>query len=266
MLNSPFSWLAALAAALLPFAANAGPTVYQLRPESALLRGCFDPCACPVLISEDLRGAFELERVAPQPIGLYDVYAVSNVSLLAKLGGELVHITGSGVYRVGGEFAVLQQLTLDLSFGDQPPQRFDSGLQPGGGQFPRIDVDVSMNGQYCFDTVLQLHAEPAPPGDGDGDGVPDASDVCPHAFDPDQADADKNGIGDACECGDQNGDGSVSIADLLAINAAIFGRIPPSPLCDTNYDGRCNVQDIVGANLKIYGKPAYCRAYPPPGP
>ena len=269
--RSPFSWLSTLVALLIPFGANAQlappeAIVYRLLPESALLQGCFDPCDCLLQITEDLQGTFALQRVVPQPLpGLYDVYAVSDVSFFAKRLGETLHITGSGVYRVGGEVALLQQLTLDLRFGDQPPQRFDSGLQPGV-KFPRIDLDVSMNGKVCYDTVLQLRAEPVPPGDADGDGVPDDRDDCPHAFDPDQADADKNGIGDACECGDQNGDGTVNVADLTAMNAAIFGLVPVSPLCDTNYDGLCNVRDIIGANLKIYGKPAYCRAYPPPGP
>jgi len=38
--------------------------------------------------------------------------------------------------------------------------------------------------------------------DRDSDGVPDDDDVCPEAYDPDQADADGDGTGDACEGGD----------------------------------------------------------------
>lgn len=34
--------------------------------------------------------------------------------------------------------------------------------------------------------------------DDDGDGRPDTSDNCPHATNPDQADADQDGVGDAC--------------------------------------------------------------------
>jgi len=36
--------------------------------------------------------------------------------------------------------------------------------------------------------------------DGDADGVCDATDMCPAVFDPAQADDDRNGVGDACEC------------------------------------------------------------------
>jgi hypothetical protein len=39
----------------------------------------------------------------------------------------------------------------------------------------------------------------APPPDGDGDGVPDASDNCPAVSNPNQADGDRDGQGDACE-------------------------------------------------------------------
>ncbi len=105
----------------------------------------------------------------------------------------------------------------------------------------------------------------ATPGfDIDDDGVLDADDLCPHFADPVQSDVDGNGIGDPCECGDQTGDGTVDVADLLAINQVIFGVIPASPLCDTNEDGACDVGDILGANAKIFGAPAYCSRYPGP--
>ncbi len=99
--------------------------------------------------------------------------------------------------------------------------------------------------------------------DGDGDGVPDADDTCPAWPDRAQLDTDRNGIGDACECGDQNLDGTVDVRDVLAINGAIFSPALASPLCDTNFDGECNVADILGANAKIFGAPAYCEQYPP---
>jgi hypothetical protein len=38
-----------------------------------------------------------------------------------------------------------------------------------------------------------------PPPDGDADGVPDSSDNCPEVANPDQADADVDGSGDACD-------------------------------------------------------------------
>jgi len=37
---------------------------------------------------------------------------------------------------------------------------FDSGLVSGGGDFPRIDIRISMSGAVCFDTVINIHAAP----------------------------------------------------------------------------------------------------------
>jgi hypothetical protein len=106
----------------------------------------------------------------------------------------------------------------------------------------------------------------APPGDGDA--IPDASDNCPFYANPDQLDANHNGRGNACECGDQNGDGTVSVPDLVAINLAVFTPALATPLCDTNHDARCNVADIVGANQEIFstGSTSVCARQPVPGP
>ncbi len=43
---------------------------------------------------------------------------------------------------------------------------------------------------------------PPPPPDKDKDGIPDFKDNCPDKANPDQADIDENGIGDACQAGE----------------------------------------------------------------
>jgi hypothetical protein len=48
--------------------------------------------------------------------------------------------------------------------------------------------------------------------DGDGDGVPDDDDNCPAAANPDQADNDGDGLGDACD-GDDDDDGVFDAGD-----------------------------------------------------
>jgi cysteine-rich repeat protein len=106
--------------------------------------------------------------------------------------------------------------------------------------------------------VPNFGARPRP--DLDCDGLADAPDRCPllNEFDP-FADADADCAlsqaacrGDECECGDQNLDGRVDVADAVAINAALFGSLPVQTLCDTNLDHVCDVSDLVGANREIF--------------
>jgi len=133
---------------------------------------------------------------------------------------------------------------------------------------------------YATGTITSAEIEvegtvaPEPAPDADADGIADADDNCVHAWNPDQHDADGNHCGDACECGDQSGDGRVDVLDILAINLAIFDPARATPLCDTNDDGRCDVLDMIGVMRKISwqapsppghfsGKPAYCSRFPP---
>ena len=60
------------------------------------------------------------------------------------------------------------------------------------------------------------------PADGDGDGVPDVTDNCAAVANADQADADKDGVGDLCEpaptgCGCSSSSGLPLGAMLLAL-------------------------------------------------
>jgi hypothetical protein len=104
--------------------------------------------------------------------------------------------------------------------------------------------------------------------DRDGDGEPDALDNCPFHASADQTDTDGDGRGDPCECGDQNGDGHNTVADLVAINRAIFSRGLITELCDANNDGACSVGDIVAANAEIFspGSTSTCGRQPVPEP
>ncbi|HEV8336561.1 MAG TPA: hypothetical protein VGR67_09110 [Candidatus Polarisedimenticolia bacterium] len=135
-------------------------TIYRLGKTGTFQRGCFPPCLCPVMESGSERGTFALTFSGSD--GLFNTYRVSEVNWTVSLPGGEVRVTGSGTYRVGGEFAVQHQLELDLKVGDNPVEHFDSGLVAGGGGFPRIDITISVHGQVCFDTVIHVDASPVP--------------------------------------------------------------------------------------------------------
>jgi PKD repeat protein len=109
--------------------------------------------------------------------------------------------------------------------GDQPPGApeqdpfiycdssvFPGGNDPGGNFDPNGDVDGDgePNGSdNCPEVANENQADAdgdgfgdacdAPPPDADGDGVPDGADNCPTVANPDQRDTGGDGVGDACE-------------------------------------------------------------------
>jgi hypothetical protein len=152
--------LCALAvASFLAAPAPAQDSGYSLSPGSEYRTGCFaPPCTCaPIQLA--MTGSMALVRTAPTP--KFANYDVVGVHWVVQFPEDLVDITGSGTYRVGGTGTLQQQLVLDLSVGGGPIRHFDSGLVPGGADFPRLNVDVSLRGQTpCIDTLLRVRAGP----------------------------------------------------------------------------------------------------------
>jgi hypothetical protein len=129
---------------------------YKLEPPSAFETGCFNMCACPI-VTHPLKGTFTLEHTGSDP--LFDNYRVTDVRWVVTDATTYFTITGSGTYRIGGEFALQHQLVLDLSLDGGAPLRFDSGVIVGGSQFPNIVIDVRRNGgSACMDTVIHVDA------------------------------------------------------------------------------------------------------------
>jgi len=161
---SPFAFalLAGWLAAAQPCRAQPDPSVYALAsPPSDFEWGCFGPCACPVLIRSPLSGSFILRRSHSDPLFTY--YDVLDVHWKVPGANGPVTITGSGTYRRGGEFAVEEELALNLSFDGTPPRLFDSGLRPPGAPFPEIATRISLHQEYCHDSVLAVDAKPVDP-------------------------------------------------------------------------------------------------------
>ncbi len=138
------------------------PVIYRLAEKASTYQyGCFEPCLCPILTEMPVRGTFVLIPAGFD--GLFTTFRVEEVNWTVAFGQPELRITGSGTYKIGGEFALQQQLTLALKIGDQAEQKFDSGLVPAGDvRFPAISVPISINGGVCFDTVITVTALPVP--------------------------------------------------------------------------------------------------------
>ena len=162
MLRSGILSLFFFAASLLAIAPNAGadPALYTLStPPSSIEIGCQAPCECPI-VTKPTYGSFQLVKTGADP--LYTYYDVVGYIASYNNGPGAVSITGSGHYKVGGEFALVQQMTLDLDIEGRPTEHFDSGLKPVGAPFPQIDIACAVHGFYCYDTVLVVNAKPVP--------------------------------------------------------------------------------------------------------
>ena len=102
-----------------------------------------------------------------------------------------------------------------------------------------------------------------PDADTDEDTIPDSQDNCTYRANLNQADRGgvnssvPDGIGDACQCGDQNADGMVTNTDAVLIQRHILGLSSPfnADLCDVNGDGNCTNTDAVIVKRAVLGLP-----------
>ncbi len=164
MIRTSIAVFAALSALLLGVAprtavhaAETGTLYTLVVPPSSLTVGCQGPCECPVL-ERPTYGSFELIPTGSDP--LYNYYSVERYIASFNNGPGAVAITGSGQYKIGGEFALVHQLTLDLQVEGGPRQHFDSGLKPVGAPYPQIDIACAVHGFACYDSVLEVRAKP----------------------------------------------------------------------------------------------------------
>ena len=158
-----------------------------------------------------------------------------------------------------------------------PRERNGSGWSQGnrmvyrgsGGwtNWPWSSNSIAWNWDYEFYGI----ALPVP--DGDHDGVPDARDNCPTVFNPDQADCNHDGVGDACEIAagapdiNHNGipDSCECLGDIYLDQRVDGGDLGPllaywgpvinsaaSRACDLNVDGRVDGFDL-GVLLNSWG-------------
>lgn len=154
--------LPAVAAVEAPgYLAETSETIYRLSEKASYVKGCFPPCYCPIWVPAKIVGTLVLG--APVLDGALERREVREVNWTASYGDESLAVTGSGSYlveRQGDDVA--QSLELDLSTDGQAPEHFFSGMVPLEGADDGLDIAVSMNGMFCHDVVIEVHALPVP--------------------------------------------------------------------------------------------------------
>jgi hypothetical protein len=113
-------------------------------------------------------------------------------------------------------------------------------------QFVVSDTGEGSVVEAGVDAVMAVHCR----CDSDDDSIDDIFDNCPDTYNPDQADTDSNGVGDACCCidrGNADGDGGINVVDLTYLVDYLFFE-GPSPPCpeegNVDADGGINVADL----------------------
>ena len=107
--------------------------------------------------------------------------------------------------------------------------------------------------------------------DHDGDGDLDGADNCPFVLNADQANGDSLPAGNACQCGNVDATGGITVADYtLARTAVVKPTGPPfdAAFCDVNDDSSCDVEDLAILQRIVNAQPASvlngCTAYGAP--
>ena len=166
------------------------------------------------------------------------------------LPGSLSGSTDKEIFVYNPEFGTVIQLTDDDDADDRWPTVTADGtiVWTGKGRYP---------GYVSTSVDLEIFLA-VPTGDADGDEVDDPLDNCPLEPNTDQADtgglgpsSPPDGVGDACQCGDLDGSGSVTLGDLLLMRGEVAG-LGGSPMPDrcsvTGFDGpdaaACDLLDI----------------------
>jgi hypothetical protein len=204
-------------------------------------------------------GIYSVDRDPTGPLNGIDVVRDLYFSLYQALDSVAATPPFPGFAGLDAEVFLLSIRPPGLTTDDLPLSPPDLALwdQKSAGLFPRGSTTLLIDIR-----LTALCAGPCP--DSDGDGILDASDRCPFFPDPLQTDSDGNARGDACECGDQNGDARVDVTDIIAINLAIFDPSRVTALCDANRDGLCDISDMVAVNAEIFspGSSSTCARYP----
>jgi hypothetical protein len=134
------------------------PWAYLLVGDSSLLDDC--PICDRISIPVPMRGTFNLRLLEAN--SLSTLYAIENIQFTA--GDRPYRVTGSGTFEIGGDFALTQDMSLQLQIDDGFTNKLcyftNSTLLPDR-QWPMIDATVGQtNGTFTQIFTLRLAAAP----------------------------------------------------------------------------------------------------------
>ncbi len=150
---------------------------------------------------------------------------------------------------------------LTLLVKDDGTVTIDASNVPGdlnGSSVRLVKIPYIMIGETDFDKSLgYLKVFIKNNSDKDNDGMPDLVDNCPSIPNENQLDTNGDDIGDACQCGDMNGDGVITNSDAILIKRYLLNLSSPfnAALCDVNGDGLCTNTDAVMIQRSVLGLP-----------
>lgn len=185
--------------------------------------------ACELLFDEvPLMGSFRLSRVSEgaNPVSLFVVDFIEFRNT-PDFQLEPFLITGYGTYEHGGEVALTQQISLNLTINHAMDRRLESGRGPvhDGVVFPNIAIDCEEPPTDTFRYSLFLVARPG------------TSNL------------------EQFRRADANADGKVDISDPVSILNWLFSG-GPTPTCldagDANLDARIDLADAVFTLLFLF--------------
>lgn len=139
------------------------PQIYRLSNTASYQYGCFEPCLCPIQSPLEMRGTMTLG--SKQVGDAFDFRAITDIRwYVSDLNGNDVHtLTGSGSYFISNFGAPpVHGLELDLQIDGGEVTHFFSELEPVESNDASFAIQVSINGLYCLDTVLQVNAAAVP--------------------------------------------------------------------------------------------------------
>jgi hypothetical protein len=130
-----------------------------------------------------------VERVSPHLGARVDYTTVNGT---ATAGSDFTPQTGTLVFAVGET-----SKTITISLADdtvvEPSESFSVALS---SPVPELGTTATL---AAASTTISVVNDDATPADRDGDGAPDATDNCPNVSNQNQADADRDGVGTACD-------------------------------------------------------------------